>query len=294
MMIIMGMTWKEMMRKRVMLLTLIMTVIFLIAFWFIAKTIGGIHLTSRFDPNSTEVLIDRFMRGSFILMLGFFFGAFVVAFLSIFSSFAVISGEAEQGVMQSLLPRPLPRWKWYLGRWLGYVTLGMLYALILFIAILLITNAQATIPKDPASLIKSFLLFASVVPLLITASMWGSGFFSAVGNGVFMTMLYGAGWLGGMIEKVSSTIRLDAALAQPLNNISGIMSLLMPADALQRKMLAELFSFKDLGGLMSSQNSPLGMFDMGQIPSSTFIMYTVIYTLVLFVWGMRRFGKKDF
>ncbi|MFD2877807.1 hypothetical protein ACFTAO_20250 [Paenibacillus rhizoplanae] len=34
------MTWKEMLRKKVMLLTLLLTVVFLIAFWFVADTVG--------------------------------------------------------------------------------------------------------------------------------------------------------------------------------------------------------------------------------------------------------------
>jgi ABC-type transport system involved in multi-copper enzyme maturation permease subunit len=282
-----------MLRKRVLVLTLLMTVIFLVAFWFVAKTLGGEAMTG-IDPDSGEALIGRFMRGSFILMLGFFFGAFVIAFLAIFSSFSAIAGEAEQGVLQALLPRPIPRWKWYVGRWLGYVTLGIGYALILYIAILVITDIHATIPQDSAALVQSFLLFSSSVPLLITVSMLGSGFLSALGNGVFMTMLYGAGWLGGMIEKLSGSLGLDPAVTKPLYTIAGTMSLVMPADALQRKMLAILFSFDELSGMVPFNNSQLSIFAVGQVPSTTFIIYAALYTAAAFLFGLLRFNKKDF
>lgn len=78
--IIMGMTWKELMRKRVMVLTLLMTVVFLIGFWFIAGTIGQSSMSHGSNFPSGEELLIRFTNGLFILSFGFFFGAFVIAF----------------------------------------------------------------------------------------------------------------------------------------------------------------------------------------------------------------------
>ncbi|MBW4080828.1 ABC transporter permease [Paenibacillus sp. S150] len=291
--IIMGMTWKELLRKKVMLMTLLLTAVFLLAFWFVASTVGssGSGRTSEI-PNGS-ILIEHFTAGVFILTMGFFFGAFVIAFLAIFSSFSAIAGEAEQGVMQALLPRPLPRWKWYLGRWLGYVTLGILYALLLFIAILLVAAANAAIPRDFTALVQAFLLFASVVPLLISLSMLGSGLFSAVGNGVFMTMLYGAGWLGGMIDKLSGSLGLKQEALGTLHNLTGAMALLMPADGLQRKMAAELFSLDEISGLVNLNFSTFSLVDFNSVPSDSFVIYAVLYTLAVFTIGLLRFQRKD-
>ncbi|MBT2290911.1 ABC transporter permease subunit [Paenibacillus albidus] len=292
--IIMSMTWKEMLRKRVMLLTLIMTFVFLGAFWFVAGTIGGRGMHQGNALARGEQLLVDFANGSIILSLGFFFGSFVLAFLAIFSSFSAISGEAEQGIMQALLPRPLPRWKWYLGRWLGYVTLGVLYALLLFIAILLITESHASIPGDPQAWFTSFLLFASTVPLLITISMLGSGFFTALGNGVFMTMLYGAGWLGSMIDKLSSSLNLETEALNSLQMLTGLISLLIPADGLQRRMLAELFSLDDMGNLINTMGTSMfRLNDFSNLPSNSFVIYAAVYMIVLFLVGMLRFQRKD-
>jgi ABC-type transport system involved in multi-copper enzyme maturation permease subunit len=291
---IIGMTWKELLRKKVMLLTLLMTVVFLIAFWFVTRTLGlsFMNMGDRMDPTSTEFLIEKYTVGAVTLTLGFFFGSFVVAFLSIFSSFSVIAGEAEQGVLQSLLPRPIPRWHWYAGRWLGYVSLGVGYAGLLFGSILAVTAVYASIPSDALALTKSFLLFVSVVPLLISVSMLGSCYFSALGNGVFMTMLFGAGWLGGMIEKLGSSLHLEEVVMKPLMTIAGLMSLLMPADAVQRRMLAEMFNLSELEGLVNL-NSKLGPFAFNQIPSNAFLIYVAIYTLLTLILGMLLFQRKD-
>ncbi|MCS7463780.1 ABC transporter permease subunit [Paenibacillus doosanensis] len=293
MMTIIGMTWKELLRKRVMLLTLLMTLVFLVAFWFVAQTIGARLVTYPRDKQSIEYLVESFTMGTITLTLGFFFGSFVIAFLSIFGSFSVISGEAEQGVLQALLPRPLPRWHWYMGRWVGYVSLGVGYAALLFISILVITQIHSRIPSDPLSLIKSFLLFAWVVPLLVSVSMAGSCLFSALGNGVFMTMLYGAGWLGGMIEKIGGVAQLRDESLKPLMTIAGLMSLLMPSESLQHRMISELFSFKDMEELVKLNAGDLGPFGVGQIPSNAYLVYAGCYTIIAMIAGMLLFRRKD-
>ncbi|MGZ7444161.1 ABC transporter permease subunit [Paenibacillus sp. TH7-28] len=286
--IIWVMTWKELLRKRVLLLTLLLTAVFLLGFWFIAGAIGD---RGTINTNNNEGLIQQYTVGMFILMLGFFFASFVLAFLAIFSSFSAIAGEAEQGVMQAMLPRPLPRWKWYTGRWLGYVSLGVLYALILYSLILWITDIHAAIPRDPVVLVQAFLLYASVIPLLVTVSMFGSGYLSSVANGVVMTMLYGAGWLGGMISKIAGSLHLELQPLQTLNNVAGVLQLIMPADALQRKMQAVLFSFEDISGLIPVGDT--GPFGIGEIPSTAFLVYSLLYTVLLFCLGLRCFVRKD-
>lgn len=290
--IILRMTWKELLRKRVLMLTLLMTAIFLVVFWFIASAIGG--ETNSSARSSWEVM-ENYSLGLVIASLGFFFGSFVVAFLAIFSSSSVISGEAELGIMQAMIPRPLARWRWYLGRWLGYVTFGILYAFILFTAILIITNIHAGVPKDLGALIQSYLLFASVVPLLVSVSMLGSSFLSPVGNGVLMTVLYGGGWLGGMIDKLAPQLEsMGASLGKSLTNISGLLSLVMPADGIQRAMIDRLYDVSSLRSLFDiSADGFFALLGIGVVPSPAFLWYACAYTLAAFLLGIWRFQKKD-
>lgn len=290
---IIGSTWKELLRKRVMLLTLLMTVIFLFAFWFVAKTIGASLHDGTYNPSDVQYIIAVYERSAMILSLGFFFGSFVIAFLSIFSSFSVIAGEVEQGVLQALMTRPLSRLSWYMGRWIGFVSWGIGYAALLFISILLVAWAHAGIPGDIVSLTRSFALFIFVVPLLVSLSMLGSSHFSSTGNGVLMTMLYGAGWLGGMIEKVAGSVQIDQNIAiKPLLTIAGIMSLVMPADSLQSRMQAELFAVNELQGIVNLR-SLFGFVGVGQVPSNAFLMYSAGYMLVMLLLGLWSFRRKD-
>ncbi|KRE53561.1 hypothetical protein ASG81_02010 [Paenibacillus sp. Soil522] len=286
------MTWKEMLRKRVMLLTLIMTLIFLLAFWFVARTIGMEFGNPNLDPGSMEQLIDHYMQGAITLILGFFFASFVVAFLAIFSSVSVIAGEAEQGVLQALIPRPLTRKHFYLGRWIGYVSLGVGYAFLLFLTILGVTEYHSSVPGSWVSLAKAFLLFASVVPLLVSIAMLGSCYMSAMGNGVFMTMLFGAGWLGGMLNKITS-MGMFVQSEETLHMIGGLMDMAMPADALQRRMLAEMFSLQEMQPFTDLAPESLGPFGFAGMPSNAFLLYALGYLLLVLFLGVRAFRKKD-
>ncbi len=289
---IIGSTWKELLRKRVMLLTLLMTVIFLFAFWFVAKTIGASLHESHF-ASDMQYMIAVYERSAMILSLGFFFGSFVIAFLSIFSSFSVIAGEAEQGVLQALMTRPLSRFSWYMGRWIGFVSWGIGYGALLFISILLVCWAHAGIPGDIVSLTRSFALFIFVMPLLVSLSMLGSCHFSSTGNGVFMTMLYGAGWLGGMIEKVAGSVQLEQNIAiKPLLTIAGIMSLVMPADSLQSRMQAELFAVNELQQFVNFR-SFFGFIGFERVPSNAFLIYSAGYMLIMLLLGLWSFRRKD-
>ncbi|MCM3785120.1 ABC transporter permease subunit [Neobacillus mesonae] len=293
MILIMNMTWKEMLRKRVMILAGILTVLFLIAYWFIGGAVAGSDRFRGFTSGGD--LIGDYASGVLMMMIGFFFAGFVVALLSIFSSFSSIAGEAEQGVMQALLTKPIPRWKFYIGRWLGYVTLLLCYTLVLYIAIMVITDIHAAIPLEPMVHVRAFLLYALVVVLLISLTMLGSTRFSSLGNGVFMTMLFGAGWLGGMLEKITKIgiiDVMDAEIGEKLSNISGLMSLIMPVDALQRKMLNELIGLNELGGIVDV-SSIISEFFVGDVPSASFVIYALIYAAIVFVWGMLRFNRKD-
>ncbi|MCM3749651.1 ABC transporter permease subunit [Paenibacillus pasadenensis] len=297
--IIWSLTWKELMRKRVVLLTGIMTAAFLIALWFIASAISNEVFGFGLAEDDPKFILEMFARGMLILSLAFFFGGFVIAFLSIFSSSSAISGEAELGVLQALAPKPLARWQWYAGRWLGFVSFGLVYALILFTAIIAITGYHASVPRDPANLISAYLFFGMIVVVLVTLSMLGSTFFSGIGNGVFVTMLYGGGWLGGMIEKVITQVSSlstngGGKLGESLSNIAGLLSLAMPADGLHRMMLGRLFNVPGLSELIGMKASGQeSLFGIGAAPTMAFLWYALLYTAAAFAFGAWRFQRKD-
>ncbi|OMF34675.1 hypothetical protein BK133_11735 [Paenibacillus sp. FSL H8-0548] len=287
-----GLTWKELIRKRVTLMTILMTVVFLVAYWFIADAIAGEHQV--YANDSSNDLFIKMVSGVMVLTLGFFFGAFAVAFLAIFGSVAAVTGEAEQGVLQSVLARPIPRWKWFMGRWLGFVSYGALYAFLLFFSIIVICWIETGVLFQIFVLLKAYLLFTAVVPLLVSLTMLGSCFLSPLGNGISMTMLFGMGWLGSMLGRFMEMGRIQLEGIKTLETITGLIKLFMPADALQQRMLSELFSISELGGLINLGRELSYVFSINGAPTNSFLVYCAIYTIILLAVGLFVMTRKDF
>lgn len=284
-----ALTWKELIRKRVTLMTIIMTAIFWIAYWFIANAIAGDLVQIYTSMN----VFEKYARSAMILTLGFFFGAFAVSFLAIFSSVAAVTGEAEQGVLQSVLARPILRWKWYLGRWFGFVSYVACYALLLFSSIILICWMETDVLFSFGVYLKALALFLSVIPLLVSLTMLGSCYLNPLGNGIWMTLLFGMGWLGSTIGRFMGGSRFRLEDMQTLETITGLIRLAMPADALQQRMLSELFSITELSG-MYNINSELSYFSINGAASNSFLIYCLLYTTVMLVIGVFIMRRKDF
>ncbi|MGO4106288.1 ABC transporter permease subunit [Paenibacillus sp. YAF4_2] len=290
-------TWKELIRKKVTLITLLLTILFWIAFYFIASSAGRGAGDSDYALSSFYSLVDRFRGSAILLWVGFFFGSFATGFLAIFSSVAAVSGEAEHGVLQSVLARPIPRTRWYMGRWFGFVTFCLTYALILFVSIIAIVYQATGIHPDWSTIGPAILLFISPVLLLVTLTMLASCWFAPLGNGVAMVMLFGMGWLGTMLDRVieAGMFASDEAskTSHTMEIVSGLIRLLIPTDALQQRMLSEMFMVKELGDEFSSRDT-LGYFSIVNPPSNTFLYYTAVYFLIFLVAGLFAIRRKDF
>nr|WP_279591604.1 ABC transporter permease subunit [Paenibacillus sp. BK720] len=290
-------TWKELIRKKVTLMTLLLTILFWIAFYFIARSAGA--SVSHYDSGiiSLDNLIDRFRGSAILLWIGFFFASFATGFLAIFSSVAAITGEAEHGVLQSVFARPIKRAFWYFGRWLGFVTFCLAYALILFVSILGIVTYATGVHPDWSAIGPALALFVTPVLLMVTLTMLASCWLAPLGNGVAMVLLFGMGWLGTMLDRVIAagmfTSNESTKTADTMEMVSGLIRLLIPTDALQQRMLSDLFQVKDLGESFSSRDS-LGYFSIVNPPSDAFLYYTAVYFAVFLAAGLYAIRRKDF
>jgi ABC-type transport system involved in multi-copper enzyme maturation permease subunit len=88
-------------------------------------------------------------------------------------------------------------------------------------------------------------------------------------------------------------LQLEGENIDLLNNMTGIMSLIMPVDGLQRKMSAELLSLDELNGMVGFISGTGGLMDISTAPANSFVVYAVCYTLLAFLIGLLRFQRKD-
>jgi hypothetical protein len=103
-----------------------------------------------------------------------------------------------------------------------------------------------------------------------------------IGNGILLVMLYGLGMIGGIMEQLG-TVMHNATLVK----IGIISSLIMPTDALYRKMVGSLFGTGAINFLTS------GPFGTTTQPSVWMVVYTLLYIGLFVYLAVRRFGTRD-
>lgn len=236
------------------------------------------------DPISDPVV--RNVMATQLNSLGLYLGSFIIAFLAILGSIGAISSEAESGIIQAILVKPIKRQEVVFGKFLGLSFMIIIYSCIFFIAVvgLNLILSKGIVSYYFGSLLKALIYFAVIPLILIAVSLWGSTFLSTLSNGVMVVMLYSFATIGGFLEQVGRAI-LNATLI----NIGIISSMALPVDAIYRKMLNTLFSASPGDANILWDTFFTGKYE----PSIWMLCYTVLY-VVFFLWRAASiFNKKD-
>ncbi len=272
--------FKELTRKRVFLVTLILTALFLILFAFGVRELvgaGGLGQSSS---------AERLLNGMVLMVMGLFFAQFLAAFFVLFSSMGTVTGEQESGLLLAVAARPVPRWKLYLSKWLGHAVWIAVYSAILYMSVVWTVHSLAGIPLFAADLVRGLGLFIWMPLLLLSLTMLGSVYLPMLGNGICAALLYGFALFTGLVEGVS--IYGDTHPA--VQKFFLVTSLLLPTDSVYKRSLYEVLGGADWAGMAVSD---LGPFSIPSIPSNMYLLYTVGYAAVLLWLGCRAFSRKD-
>ncbi|WP_214658650.1 ABC transporter permease [Candidatus Formimonas warabiya] len=266
---------KEIFSKKVFYIVLAMTAVFLLGYGMV------LHYLVK-DLHDMGPSVEKVMMLSVLLSLAFYFSTFIVALMTIFSTVGAISGEIESGTIQAVISKPLQRTEFLLGKFLGNALMMLGYSALLFFGVTgisrVITGYQL------AGVWHAFMLFELIPLVLLAVSFWGSSFLSTLANGITLCMLFIIGAVGGMVEQIGSILEKGS-----LMNIGIVTSLLMPADALYRKMI---FS------LLTGPTHPLDIFSFNPFacrypPSNMMVIYTIIYGIFFLVAAVRMFSQRD-
>lgn len=273
-------TFKELTRKRVFLVTLILTCVFLVLFALGVRAISGME--GELSPFSPQ----RLLNGMVFLMLGLFFAQFLSAFFVLFSTMGTITGEQENGLLLAIAARPIPRWQLYLAKWLGHAVWIAAYSAVLFIAVVWTVHSVAGLPILLGDLLRGLVLFIWMPLLLLTLTMLGSVYLPMLGNGICAALLYGLALFSGLVEGVTVYEGSHPAL----DKFFLITGLVLPTDSVYRRSVYEVAGGADWAGLLTSD---VGPFSIASVPSNAYLLYTVGYAAVLLLLGCRAFNRKD-
>jgi ABC-type transport system involved in multi-copper enzyme maturation permease subunit len=218
---------REAARRRSFLVVLLLTAAFLALY--------GLGVEFAFDevrhegPDSFGIDAEV-VAGAFLFGLAMFATLFLGAVLVIFLTVGAVRADAERGLLQPLLVRPLSRPAFLLGRFGGAALVGAVYTVALYAAALGLTNAAGG--WWPDRVVAPAVELAAAVVLVCALSVLGSVLLSATANGMAIFMLFGAGLVGGLLGQIGAGIG-----SETLEGVAEKVTWALPFEALYQDAL---------------------------------------------------------
>ena len=221
---------RESLRRRVFVVISLLTAVFLALY--------GLAAWQAFEAadefTGTESGVDgEIVIGATLAGLAMFATLFLGTILAVFLTLGAVRGDAERGLLQPLLVRPLPRHTLLLGRWLGATSVCAPYVMAVALGAFALTWALGG--WWPDRLVTPLLALALGVAIIAALSLAGSIALASTANGIAVFMLFGAGLTAGLLGQIAEAIGSDS-----LDDISRIATWALPFEALYQAGLAEL------------------------------------------------------
>ena len=198
--VIAGYAIREAIRRRVFTVVLGLTAAFValygLAVWQVFRRLNDIHPPGGIEP--------RPFAGATIFGLSMFATMFLGVVLGVFLTMGVVRGDAERGLLQPLLVRPLSRSQLLLGRLLAAVAVCTVYVACVYTALMLVTGLIGDWWPDRIAL--PGIELAVGVSIIAAVSLLGSVFLSATANGIAVFMVFGSGLVAGLLGSIGQAL----------------------------------------------------------------------------------------
>jgi ABC-type transport system involved in multi-copper enzyme maturation permease subunit len=270
---------RESLRRRVFVVVLVLSLLFLGLYtWGASELFEDI---GAFEDNEVGVDADT-LAGGTILGLAMFAILFLGSVLATFLTLGAVRGDAERGLLQPLIVRPLGRVSYLLGRLLAAATVSAAYTLLLFAACVVVTGLLGWWPDrylTPA------IALAGAVVVVAALSLLGSALLSTTANGIAVFMALGAGLTAGLLGQIGEG--LDS---KTLDRIADIGSWALPFEALYQHGLSRLTA--DAEGITETVVN-LGPFGGAQEASLALWPYAAAYVAAITALAAWSFARRD-
>lgn len=277
--IIARLTFREAIRRRIVLTGLVLGILFLILF-----TIGFRMIYTDISAESalrTDAMarVMQTEMSNFLLMAGLYAVAFLSVAMGALLSADTLAGEISSGTIQTIVPKPLRRSDVVLGKWLGFACLLGLYALLMSGGAVLSVYLQSG--YTPANLLAGLSLIYLEALVVMTVALACSSAMPALATGGIVFGLYGLAFIGGWIEQIGAIFQNQIAV-----QIGIISSLLIPTEALWRRA-----AFVMQTPLTTAlQVSPFATLSA---PSVLMVIYAIIYLMAMLWIAINTFKHRD-
>ena len=279
MLIIAGYGLREALRRKVFAVVLLLTIAFLTLFWlgvhFLYENLGNVGPPAGVDA--------RTFVGATVFGLAMFGTLFLGTVLAIFLTLGVVRGDAERGLLQPLVVRPLGRTTLLFARWLGAAAVCAPYVGAVYVATMLITGLTGH--WWPDHLVVPGVELAAAVSLIAAVSVLGSVFLTSTANGIAVFMVFGAGLVAGLLGTIGHGLN-----SHTLEHAAKIAAYIIPFEGLYQDALRQLVS-KTTG--LTGFLLELGPFGGGYTGGPLVRLWAVGYFVILAVLAAVGFSRRD-
>jgi ABC-type transport system involved in multi-copper enzyme maturation permease subunit len=235
---------------------------------------------------STQPVVALGVESVLIVLLAFAFSV-VLAIAAAFLGSPAIAGDVDSGIALALLPRPLSRAEFVLGKWLGLAALlvGFTYALggIEFAAVGLFAGYHAPHPVTALA----YLCGEGIV--LLTIALLASTRMPAIAGGIVAVAAFGASWIAGIAGGIAASLGNDA-----VQHGATAIGLLVPTDGLWRGAAYEL---QPVALLLAQEAQPnlrqQNPFAATSPPETAFLAWAFCWILALLAGACYSFTRRD-
>jgi Cu-processing system permease protein len=273
-------TLRESLRRRVFVVVGILTVVFLALYGLGLWRLYAEMNRDELDNTGVELEV---VAGATVLGLAMFATLFLGTVLAVFLTLGAVRGDAERGLLQPLLVRPVSRRDLLLGRYVAAAGVCALYVAGVFIAAAILTWAFGG--WWPDRMIAPTLGLMLGVAIIAALSLGGSVFLSATANGIAIFMVFGAGLVAGLLGQIG-----EALSSGTLQDVSTAASWLLPFEGLYQAGLSGLTT--DTIGFTRFAID-LGPFGGAESHGPGLWLWAVVYLGLVGAWTLRGFARRD-
>ena len=270
---------RESLRRRVFAVVLVLSLVFLGLYaWGASELLEDV---SGFDANPFGVDPET-LAGATVLGLAMFAILFLGAVLATFLTLDAVRGDADRGLLQPLIVRPIGRPAYLAGRLLAAAAVSGAYVVALFAACTVVTGL---IGWWPDRWIGPALGLAGAAVVIAAIALLGSVLLSSTANGIAVFMVFGAGLTAGLLGQIGEGVN-----SETLQDISGVATWILPFEALYQDGLAGLTA--DVEGTTAAIIT-LGPFGGAQDASAALWPFVVVYVAAAFAATVALFARRD-
>ena len=269
----------ESVRRRMFLVVLLLTAAFLGLFWLgtrqLYKDTSSIIPPAGIDADT--------LLGATLFGLAMFGTLFLGTVLAVFLTLGAVGGDAERGILQPIVVRPVGREAFLLARFVGAVGVCAVYVPLVYLAALGIVTGEG--PWAPDRVVAPMVELTLAVAIVVALSILGSVFLSTIANGVGVFMIFGAGLVAGLLGQIGETLNKAS-----LKTIARDSSWVLPFEALYQDALHRIT--QDTRGF-TRVALQLGPFGGAQIGGRWLLPWTVVYLAIVLGAAMYGFRRRD-